>query len=753
MKTKGEHGSMKPVLKPARRPHPSLVAVVLGVPLTLGIFFTLWHLETQNARATFESVARERLDALETNVALTLDNLVSVKAFFQASPGFDRAGFARFVTPLLAQNHAIQALEWIPRVPENLRPGYESAARRDGFRAFQFTERDANGRMGPVGKREEYFPVYFVEPFASNEKALGFDLASNPARREALQRSAASGRMVATSRITLVQEVADQYGELAFYPLYAGEDEPHSEEGRRSALRGFALGVFRIQNMVDQRGTLGSGLFGLGIAVFDRDAKPGERLLYPKGARFESVEDLPRGFRTLRRVPVGGRTWEIVAYPLGSAFRPARWSSWAVLVTGLLLTLLLSGYLTEREASEEALQRSEERARLLFATIPTPVWVYDQATLGFLEVNQAALDHYQYGRDQFLKMKITDICPPEELDRLTQGGLPDRSVQRFPAGSKHRTRDGRTLQVECSNHALLYDGHQAVLVVAQDVTARAQLEMDLRHAQKLEAVGSLAAGIAHEINTPIQFIGDNIRFLMDSFADLASVLAKYHTLREAAAGGGAAQDVAQEVAEAERAADLDFIKAEIPKALAQALEGVTRVATIVQAMKEFAHPNPSEKAATDLNRALQSTLIVARNEIKYVADVETDLQEMPLVQCNGGDMNQVFLNLLVNAAHAIKDRGERNGHKGVIGIRTRCEGDQVVISISDSGCGIPENIREKIFEPFFTTKEVGRGTGQGLAIARSIVVDNHGGTLTFESVVGQGSTFHVRLPISLAPGS
>jgi PAS domain S-box-containing protein len=743
---------MNPVLKPARRPLPPLVAVVLGVPLTIGIFVTLRDLETQNARATFESVARERLDALETNVALTLDNLVSVKAFFRASPGFDRAGFARFVTPLLAQNQAIQALEWIPRVPENLRPGYENAARKDGFRAFQFTERDSNGRMGPVGKRKEYFPVYFVEPFASNEKALGFDLASNPARREALQKSAASGRMAATSRITLVQEVADQYGALVFYPIYKGEDEPRSEEGRRATLQGFALGVFRIQNLVDKRDTLTSGLSGLSIAVFDRDARTGERLLYPKGARFDRVEDLPRGFLTIRTVSAGGRTWEVVAYPLGSAFRPARWSSGAVLVTGLLLTLLLSGYLTEREGSEEALQRSEERARLLFATIPTPVWVYDQTTLRFLEVNPAALDHYQYSRDQFLEMKVTDVCP-EELDRRARGRPRDPSVKRFPAASKHRTRDGRTLEVECGSHALLYDGHQAVLVVAQDVTARAQLEMDLRHAQKLEAVGSLAAGIAHEINTPIQFIGDNTRFLLDSFTDLAKVLDAYRKLGQAAVRCGTSCGPAREVTAAEEAADLDFIKEEIPKALAQTLEGVTRVATIVRAMKEFAHPNPSEKAATDLNRALESTLIVARNEIKYVANVETELQELPLVQCNGGDMNQVFLNLLVNAAHAIKDRGDGDGHKGVIGVRTRREGDQVVISISDTGCGIPEDIRDKIFEPFFTTKEVGRGTGQGLAIARSIVVDNHGGTLTFESVVGQGSTFQIRLPVGLAPGA
>ena len=740
---------MRLIPKPARHPLTSLVVIALGIPLTVGIFVILRDLEGENARASFESVARERLDALETNVALTIDNLVSVNAFFKASPAFDRAGFARFVTPLLAQNKAIQALEWIPRVPNNLRSSYESAARRDGFPSFQFTERDSQGVMRKAGNRKEYFPVFFVEPFMGNEKALGYDLASNLPRREALQRSAASGRMVATSRITLVQETADQYGALVFYPIYRGGLEPPSAESRRAALAGFALGVFRIQNMVDKQGTLPSVASGLRIAIFDRDANSGERLLYPKGARFDRIEDLPKGFRAIRTVPVAGRTWEIVAYPLDPAFRPTRWSSWAVLATGLLLTILLTVYLSERKASEEALQRSEERARLLFATIPTPVWVYDQTTLRFLEVNEAAVNHYKYSRKQFLQMKITDVCQPEELKPPTQGRPQDRPAARFSPCCKHRTQDGRALQVECGSHALRYDGHEAVLVVAQDVTARVQLEMDLRHAQKLEAVGSLAAGIAHEINTPIQFIGDNTRFLLEAFTDLAKVLEAYCKLRQAAAAIDAVLEPAQEVAQAEAAADLDYLKEEIPRALAQSLDGVTRVATIVRAMKEFAHPTPCDKAAADLNRALESTLIVVRNEIKYVANVETDLQELPLVQCNGGDMNQVFLNLLVNAAHAIKDRGQVDGQIGVIGVRTRQEGDQVVISISDSGCGIPENIREKIFEPFFTTKEVGRGTGQGLAIARSIVVDNHGGSLTFDTEVGRGTTFHIRLPIGL----
>jgi PAS domain S-box-containing protein len=742
---------VSPAIKSARYSLPSLVVVGVGVLLTVGIFVTLRDLEGKNARATFDSVARERLDALETNVDLTVNNLISVDAFFDASHRFDRAGFARFAAALLAQNKAIQALEWIPRVPKHLRSNYERAARHEGFPSFQFTERLPQGGMARAGDREEYFPVFFVEPFTGNEKALGFDLASNPARREALQLSAATGRMVATSRVILVQETADQYGALVFYPVYRGDIEPPSEERGQAALIGFALGVFRIQDMVEKAGAIPSPASGLRVAIFDRDAKPGERLLYPKGAHFDRVDDLPKSVRTMRTVLVGGRTWEIAAYPLDPAFRPTSWASWAALAAGLLLTALLTVYLAERRAAEAALQRSEERARMLFATIPIPVWVYDRARLNFLEVNEAAIEHYGYSRDAFLHMKITDIRPPEELERLTKHLQQDRPSKQSSTGWKHRTQDGRIIEVETSSHTLGYDGHQAVLVVARDVTARTRLEMDLRHAQKLEAVGSLAAGIAHEINTPIQFVGDNTRFLQGAFADLAKLLAKYQQLREAAANGGAELGLVEDVTKAEKAADLDFLKEEIPNALAQSLDGITRVATIVQAMKEFAHPSSSEKAATDLNHALQSTLIVARNEIKYVADVETDFQELPLVECNGGDMNQVFLNVLVNAAHAIKDGGQVDGQKGMIGIRTHREGDQVVISISDTGCGIPENIHDKIFEPFFTTKEVGRGTGQGLAIARSIVVEKHGGSLTFDTEVGRGTTFHIRLPIGLGP--
>jgi signal transduction histidine kinase len=270
------------------------------------------------------------------------------------------------------------------------------------------------------------------------------------------------------------------------------------------------------------------------------------------------------------------------------------------------------------------------------------------------------------------------------------------------------------------------------------VTESRRLELELQQAQKLEAVGRLAAGISHEINTPMQFIGDNTRFLEDAFRDLSTLLQRY--------ADAIPRESRDTLKAYEEEADLDYLREAIPKTIDRSLQGIQRVATIVHAMKEFAHPDQKDMVATDLNRAIKATLEIARNEYKYVADLETDFGELPLVTCHAGDLNQVVLNIVVNAAHAISEVVEGTQDKGKIRVKTRQEGSDVVLTISDTGAGIPESIRDKVFEPFFTTKEIGRGTGQGLAISRNIVA-KHRGTIRFESGHGNGTTFFIRIPI------
>ena len=716
-----------------------------GIVLSVMIFTTLRGLESKNAEASFNGVAQEHLDALETNITLALNNLVAIGALFDHADDVTRRQFNLFTAPLLAGTQAVQALEWIPRVPNRERVTWEKRGCDDGFPSFQFTERTSLGQLTRVGEHDEYFPVFYVAPFKGNEKALGFDLASDPVRRAALRDAADSGQLAATGRIVLVQETGNQYGFLVFRPLYRDGLVPEAIAARREALAGFALAVFRVAEIVRKSGAASSTAPVLNLAIFDVHASVGERLLYPKGAHLDSVNDLPHGFQATRMISVGGREWELAAYPLANNFRPARWSSWAALVAGLLLTSLLTSHLAERKRAEHSLRQSEERARLLFATIPHPSFVFDITTLEFLEVNDAAVQQYGYSRDEFLRMKITEIGTSEEvkgLRRLRQ----DRSVQGAGEKWKHRTKDGRIIEVEIYFHSLNYGPHRARLVIAQNVTERNRLETDLRNAQKLEAVGRLAAGIAHEINTPIQFIGDNTHFLRDAFASFTQLLAGYRRLHDQAVQNGCDQTLAKEIAETEKDLDIGYLLDEVPKAIAQSLDGVANVAALVSAMKQFAHPNQRSVAAADINAALRSTLTVARNELKYVADVETDFADLPLVTCSIGEINQVFLNLLINAAHAVGEAKKDTGSKGLIRVCTSREQNGVLISISDTGCGIPESIRDQIFDPFFTTKEVGRGTGQGLAIARS-VVERHGGTITFTSEMAKGTTFYVRLPL------
>jgi two-component system NtrC family sensor kinase len=254
--------------------------------------------------------------------------------------------------------------------------------------------------------------------------------------------------------------------------------------------------------------------------------------------------------------------------------------------------------------------------------------------------------------------------------------------------------------------------------------------------------------VAHEINTPVQFVSDSVHFVREAMDDLSQIVDKYRELRTATENGKDVAAAAKAAEEAEDDADLDYILENAPVALDRARDGLGRVAAIVRSMKEFAHPDRKEMAQSDLNQAIQSTLVIASNEYKYVAEVETDFAEIPLVNCYAGEINQVVLNLIVNAAHAIGDVVKGAGGKGKIKVTTRTLGDQVEISIGDTGKGIPVEVRSRIFDPFFTTKEVGRGTGQGLAIARTVVVDKHGGTLHFETEIGQGTTFYIRLPIA-----
>jgi two-component system, NtrC family, sensor kinase len=409
--------------------------------------------------------------------------------------------------------------------------------------------------------------------------------------------------------------------------------------------------------------------------------------------------------------------------------------------------------ITERKRMADDAREATEFLTAVLNAIPLPVFSKD--TEGrFTGVNPAFEQFFGRSQASILGKTGFDLWPPDHAAvhrakdlRLMQ----EQGISVYDA----EVIDGQSASHHVEIHkATFTDGNdrvRGVIGAMRDLTERRRMETELGHARKLEAVGQLAAGIAHEINTPTQYVGDSVGFLQDAFGGLLAVNRHYHELLAAVRQAGGHDALVQSVTEAEAEADLDYLEAHVPDSLRRCLDGIARISTIVGAMKEFAHPDQREKTPADLNQAIQNTLVIANSEYKYVADVETDLGPLPPVLCHVGDLNQVFLNLIVNAAHAIADVVAGTGDRGRIRVTTRAEGEWVRIDVADSGGGIPEAIRHRVFEPFFTTKEVGKGSGQGLAIAHSVVVDKHRGALTFETAPGVGTTFTIRLPIDGAP--
>jgi PAS domain S-box-containing protein len=318
-----------------------------------------------------------------------------------------------------------------------------------------------------------------------------------------------------------------------------------------------------------------------------------------------------------------------------------------------------------------------------------------------------------------------------------------------------RLADGGEIWYACHLGAMRGgDAVIGVVVTWQDVTELKQTQAESISNQRLAAVGTLAAGIAHEINTPVQFVNDSIFFLRSAVRDLFEVVETLQVVRrtvEASPTTPALGEAVGAAARSQEKADLPYLIENVPAAFERCVEGLERIAIIVRSMKEFAHPARKEMAVVDLNRAIQNTLVIAGNEYKYVADLETAFGDLPPINCYVNDINQVVLNLIVNAAHAVSDAVTGTSRRGTIAIETRLDGEEVEISIRDTGTGIPEAVRARIFDPFFTTKEVGRGTGQGLALAWRIIKEKHGGDVTFDTKVGEGTTFRVRLPVSGKP--
>jgi len=415
-------------------------------------------------------------------------------------------------------------------------------------------------------------------------------------------------------------------------------------------------------------------------------------------------------------------------------------------VNGATKLILVAKDVTERVLAKQALSNERQIFENVIANVPHGVYWKDRQGR-YLGCNEAYASQLNLpGREALIGKTDAEFdFPASKLESQTKHEKEVLTTGIAILGSEEKcTMRPQVAHMLTSRVPLRDDDGNVtgVLGIFADISSVKAMEDQLNQARRLEAIGQLSAGIAHEINTPMQYIGDNIQFLERA----TELLIKMGEEIEKLSVSLDDEDLKETFQTWLRVGRFGQLKARVPTAITSAKEGVVVVSQIVQAMKAFAHPGERELKLADLNAAIANTIIVSRNEWKYVAEIDTEFAEFCAVKCNLGELNQVFLNIIVNAAHAISDTLTDEHRMGRIKISTHDEPKHIEVRIRDDGSGMPEHIRARIFEQFFTTKAVGSGTGQGLALAHAVVVDRHKGAIDVESAPGEGTVFRIRIP-------
>ena len=712
--------------------------LVFGILLSLVLWNVLRNLEDAKAESTFRAAAQQQFHDLDTGITMSLGTLESLGAFYEASKRVERHEFAGFASSLLHQHHEIRALAWIPRVPAQRRLEYERAARRDGFPAFRIHQVAAPDTRAAAGRRSEYYPVYFLEPFAGNERALGSDMASDAVRNQALRIAADTGRMAATGRvIPRVAGTPDQYGLVAYHPVYRNGAVLSDVQSRRAALTGFLAGVLLLKEVV-ARTEARTAEAEFRIAIFDLTAKKGERLLYPMGARFDSSADLPHGRRLVRNMPVCGRSWQVAIYSGSAAVPLPRLTSWlagwsAVALSGLLAAYLYSGsnrrlaiehtvaertealnsVLKKLDYTNRALQKSWASYRKLVDVLPDAVWLSRDRIIVLANRAAAVLFKVPSAGD-LIGRPVTDFLAADsgltadDLERRinqTETQLPRMELRMLCA-------DGSPVEVEASVCSFQDEFGLTVQAVFRDVSERRRHARELLRSKELAEAASRAksqflATMSHEIRTPMNAVLGMAALLLRT--NLGAEQRWYvEVLRTS---GEHLLSIINDI--------LDFSKIEARKVIIEKLD--FNLPEVVESVTEMLAPRAHEKG-------LELTCWLT-------PEVPVALRGDP------GRLRQIVTNLVGNAIK-FTQRGE-------VAIRISVEqaGERSItlrFQVRDTGIGVRPDRVAALFSPFVqadgsTTRKFG-GTGLGLAISKQLV-ELMQGTIGVDTAGQMGSTF------------
>ncbi|EGK88929.1 histidine kinase [Microcoleus vaginatus PCC 9802] len=667
--------SLKESLLSHRRYIPAALTLCTGTSLSLAAVAVVWHGENQRLQAEFHQQADRLNVALQQSINKNLEFLYSLEAFYSASAKVSRQDFKQFTQPALSRNSAIHSVNWIRRVPDAQKAAYEQTIRAEGFPAFQIYERTPDKKQVKAKVRSEYFPIIYREALEEDNKVIGFDVASSPDRKAALEKSVNTGKIAASGRIRLVSN--NQPGLQVFLPVPRRRTSADNSIHAPQNLMGVIAGLFQITNMVDF--SLESlNLDKINFYLYDNSAIEKERFLVRYDSQAKQLIDNPKHEKPelanlqgkicqnpsacTRLFNVGDRQWRLLVLP-GKGYNSMRThqGSLAIGAIGLLMTGSLTIYLL----------MSLERT--------------------------AKVEQQVYDRTIQLKQRTAEL--------------------------------------------------ETALKNLQET------QFQLIQTEKMSSLGQLVAGVAHEINNPVNFISGNLIHTGAYTRNLLELVELYQ--QQYPNPTPEVQAKLQEI-------DLEFISEDLPKILQSMNMGAERIRQIVLSLRNFSRLDEAEMKSVDIHQGIDSTLMILDSRLKPQPgfpgiQVIKEYGNLPLVECWAGQLNQVFMNVLSNAIDVLHEKKSHilpNGKNPYdaaflprIRIRTELlSSNCVCVRIADNGAGMTENVKKRLFDPFFTTKPVGKGTGLGLSIGYQIV-DKHKGSLRCLSAPGEGTEFWIEVPV------
>jgi len=727
-----------------------------GLTLSLLVFYLSLEQQKQIWSDEFRNQVQQADTVLKGKLEVNEQTLNGIASFFKASEFVSRQEFKEYTTFILKRNDFIQALEWIPRVPHSKRGFFEKKAQKDGHPQFQITDRLRQGQMARAKIRNEYFPVYYIEPFKGNEKALGFDLASDSTRLKSLYDSRDSSEAVATSKIMLVQEKQSQAGILIFYPFYGKEGIPSGREARRENLKGFVLGVYRLGDMM-QKIIIPNLPQGINLVIYEENIANPENKLFG-----ELVPNPPLEIQ--KTINFHGRIWILIwqgshQFQKGVKTTYAYGAAFGVLLITILISVVLKILVSRNQKIEDEvrirtkeLHQAKDEITTIVGSVVDPLITIDEQ--GLIEVfNPAAERTFGYSSSEVIGRNIKMLMPGpyhSKHDNSFNNYLytgETRIIGRGPVEVEGQRKDGSVFPLDLAINLMEFGDQRRFVGIGRDITERKLAEEALReahdnletrveqrttelklsneelkkeiierqraektlkntykqllHSEKLNQAGKLSADFAHEFNNPLTVVIRGLDHISDTLHLDENSQKLFHTVNKEC----------------------------------------VRMADLVQKLLDFHRPSPGNKAHVDIHTLIDEMLLLQESTLsqKSIKVEKHYAPQLPKVHVVADQIKQILLNLIKNAHEAI------TGEEGMITIGTESTGDQIKIKIQDTGEGIsPQNL-EFVFDPFFTTKKGQQGTGLGLSVSFGIV-KAHGGDLSVESKPGAGSTFTLALP-------